>query len=119
MQSNPGMMPSVPASRVSPAPAQQPLRRGLRVYIMTLGVLAPYRRLHVASELLEEIVEATTRRETDVEELALHVQTTNTQGLAFYQRHGFEKVQLVKDYYIKNKGVVPPDAWALRRRIIR
>ncbi|KAJ3177261.1 hypothetical protein HDU87_004512 [Geranomyces variabilis] len=85
-----------------------------RVYIMTLGVLSPYRRLRLGSALLTRIIEAVEEEGTAVE-LALHVQTTNAQALAFYERHGFVKVGLCKDYYSKNKGVLPPDAWALRR----
>ncbi|KAJ3153793.1 hypothetical protein HDU86_005126 [Geranomyces michiganensis] len=85
-----------------------------RVYIMTLGVLSPYRRLRLGSELLTRIIEAV-EQDQSAAELALHVQTTNVQALAFYERHGFVKVGLCKDYYSKNKGVLPPDAWALRR----
>ncbi|KAJ3172598.1 hypothetical protein HDU88_005927 [Geranomyces variabilis] len=85
-----------------------------RVYIMTLGVLSPYRRLRLGSALLTRIIEAVEEEQSAVE-LALHVQTTNAQALAFYERHGFVKVGLCKDYYSKNKGVLPPDAWALRR----
>ncbi|KAI8913906.1 acyl-CoA N-acyltransferase [Powellomyces hirtus] len=89
-----------------------------RVYIMTLGVLSPYRRLHVGSALLTRIMDSVAN-DYSVQELALHVQTTNAQALAFYQRHGFVKVAHVKDYYSKNKGVLPPDAWALQRAFAR
>ncbi|KAI8821372.1 putative acetyltransferase family, partial [Fimicolochytrium jonesii] len=89
--------------------------RHCRVYIMTLGVLSPYRRLRVGSALLGRVEEAA-GKDAGVVELALHVQTSNTQALRFYERHGFVKATMVKDYYIKN-NVQPPDAWVLRKSV--
>ncbi|TPX60282.1 hypothetical protein SpCBS45565_g07558 [Spizellomyces sp. 'palustris'] len=86
-----------------------------RIYIMTLGVLSPYRRLHIGSALLNQIVRHAVG-DVSVEQLCLHVQTTNEEALRFYERHGFEKVCLFEGYYARNRGVVPPDAWFLRRK---
>jgi ribosomal protein S18 acetylase RimI-like enzyme len=44
----------------------------------------------------------------------LHVQTSNTAGKAFYERHGFVEVGLHKGYY---KKIAPHDAWILERVI--
>lgn len=85
---------------------------------MTLGILSPYRRLHVGSALLERIVE-NVAGDLFVAELALHVQTTNREALRFYERNGFVKVVEVPGYYSKNKGVEPPDAWFLKRDLGR
>ncbi|KAI9095121.1 acyl-CoA N-acyltransferase [Phlyctochytrium arcticum] len=87
-----------------------------RIYIMTLGVLAPYRRLHVGSHLLDHIIQFA-QETPHIYQLCLHVQTTNTAALAFYERKGFEKRQLLSGYYARNKGVEPPDAWFLVRII--
>ncbi|KAJ3118275.1 mitogen-activated protein kinase binding protein 1 [Physocladia obscura] len=80
------------------------------LYIMTIGVLAPYRRLGIGSALLSTLV---TRAATELSlgSIQLHVQTTNTDAMRFYAKHGFESVKFVEGYYRLNKGVVPPDAY--------
>lgn len=45
--------------------------------------------------------------------LCLHVHVANINALKFYIRNGFQIVCEVKDYYISNKGVEPPDAYLL------
>ncbi|KAI8622232.1 acyl-CoA N-acyltransferase, partial [Chytriomyces sp. MP71] len=86
------------------------------LYIMTIGILAPYRRLGIGSSLLSSLI----TRATDDPTLAyiqLHVQITNTEALAFYAKYGFRVVVRVDGYYRLNKGVIPPDAYLLRRNV--
>ncbi len=42
----------------------------------------------------------------------LHVQVGNDVALRFYQKHGFEIAETIKDYY---KRVVPPDCHVVKR----
>eukprot|EP00667_Euglena_gracilis_P024122 EG_transcript_27542 len=85
----------------------------LRLYIMTLGVLAAYRRLRIGSIMLERILLAA-EKDDRVKEVMLHVQTNNDEAIAFYKRFGFEVVDEVKDYY---KRIEPPDAFVLVKQL--
>eukprot|EP00906_Rhabdomonas_costata_P009010 RCo012770 len=82
-----------------------------KVYIMTLGVLAAYRRLKVGSKLLQKVLEVASK-DPNVVEIELHVQTSNDEALAFYKSFGFEVICEVKDYY---KRIEPPHAFLLRK----
>lgn len=85
---------------------------GKRMYIMTIGVLSAYRRRGVAKKLLSSAVEHFKQNSSQISELLLHVQTTNTDALSFYESNGFKRVALYKRYY-KQPQVVPPDAYLL------
>lgn len=82
-----------------------------RLYIMTLGVLAPYRSCGIGTKLL-----TTTMDEADqdgsIEEVYLHVQTSNTDALDFYKRFGFEQREKICNYY---KRIDPPDCFVMVR----
>ena len=60
-----------------------------RLYIMTLGVLAPYRRLGIASQLLAHIMKVANEGRVKVSEVYLHAWTANEEGIEFYKKHGF------------------------------
>lgn len=116
---------------------------------MTLGCLAPYRRMGIATSLLAHVLEAagpgkevmlreeanttnasnTTkpkandekndgvpprRRSFKVECVYLHVQTSNEEAKAFYEKNGFVVNDRVEDYY--KVGISPRSAWLLERR---
>lgn len=119
-----------------------------KLYIMTIGVLAPYRRLGIGTQLLRQVravvmaavavrrwrllpPRARLRRhaarlhptrpsqvlhacalEPNLQQLYLHVQTSNHDSLEFYKRFGFTTGEVVKDYY---KRIEPPDAVLLHR----
>ncbi|KAF9159398.1 N-alpha-acetyltransferase 50 [Actinomortierella ambigua] len=68
------------------------------LYIATLGVLAPYRRLGLGTALLEHILEHAAE-DKKIGKVYLHVQTTNEEALAFYKKHGFEQKEKVANYY--------------------
>uniref|UniRef100_A0A7S4GLE3 N-acetyltransferase domain-containing protein n=1 Tax=Oxyrrhis marina TaxID=2969 RepID=A0A7S4GLE3_OXYMA len=87
-----------------------------RLYVMTLGVLEPYRRMGIASQLIRDIVAKVEqeKEKSKISEIVLHMQTSNTPGLQFYERHGFENAKLVPNYYQK---IDPPDAYLLRRTV--
>lgn len=44
----------------------------------------------------------------------LHVQTNNDDALGFYESMGFDKGEVVKDYY---KRIEPPDAYCVSKKI--
>lgn len=112
-----------------------------KLYIMVLGVLAPYRgrgigacmcvysslalfpyyaladtvyHPHFArpgSELLRHVVEAASAQ-SDIKEVYLHVWTSNDDAVRFYTRNGFEVSQTLPGYY---RGISPPDCYVLRK----
>ncbi|XP_065197644.1 N-alpha-acetyltransferase 50-like [Sycon ciliatum] len=84
---------------------------GKQVYIMTLGCLAPYRRLGTGTLLLEHIFKICRQRK-DVDSICLHVQINNEEAIAFYQKFGFEITETEEAYY---KRIEPASAYVLRR----
>uniref|UniRef100_A0A1I8FDS6 N-terminal methionine N(alpha)-acetyltransferase NatE n=1 Tax=Macrostomum lignano TaxID=282301 RepID=A0A1I8FDS6_9PLAT len=85
-----------------------------RLYIMTLGCLAPYRELGVGTKLLEYVFEICSR-DKNIDNIFLHVQTSNEGALAFYKKFGFEIVDTAYNYY---KRIVPPDAYVLQKNLV-
>jgi len=85
-----------------------------RLYIMTLGVLAPYRHYGVGRRLLEIILDHA-KKTNDIEEIFLHVQTSNTEALAFYKAFGFENVGIINNYY---KKISPPDCYIVSKKLV-
>ncbi|KAI8084882.1 acyl-CoA N-acyltransferase [Halteromyces radiatus] len=85
------------------------------LYIMTLGVLKPYRRLGLGDQLLEHILKEASDKENKINKVYLHVQTNNDAAVAFYKKHGFEITRTDKDYY---KEVEPRDAYVLEKLIV-
>jgi len=69
-----------------------------KVYIMTIGVLAPYRRIGIGRRLLQETLKACSEQ-PDCEEVYLHVQVSNEEAIDFYRHFGFVIGETVKDYY--------------------
>jgi len=84
---------------------------GTRLYIMTLGVLAPYRHLGIGARLLEYVMGVCKLR-PQVEEVFLHVQVSNDAAIGFYKKFGFEIIDTIKNYY---KRIEPPDCYVFQK----
>ena len=84
-----------------------------RLYIMTLGVLAPYRRLGIGSMLLHHILNESIKEST-IRDVYLHVQVNNNEALRFYEKFGFQITGLVPQYY---KTINPSAAYELCKQI--
>lgn len=82
----------------------------LRVYIMTLGVLAPYRGLGLGTKLLTHVIDLCSKQ--NVSEIYLHVQTNNDDAIHFYKKFGFEITETIQNYYT---NISPPDCYALTK----
>jgi ribosomal protein S18 acetylase RimI-like enzyme len=89
--------------------------KDLRLYIMTLGVLAPYRQLKIGTQLLNFVFQCAKQR-PDISEIYLHVQTNNDEAIAFYKKFGFEIKETIKNYYSK---IEPPDCYVLTKTVER
>lgn len=68
------------------------------LYLMLLGVLVKYRRSGIASELLQWVI-AKAHATPSISQVCLHVQTSNLEGLSFYEKFGFQILHTCPDYY--------------------
>ncbi|KAL5064811.1 hypothetical protein RYX36_026548 [Vicia faba] len=59
----------------------------VRVYIMTLGVLAPYYGLGIGTKLLNHVLDLCSKQ--NISEVYLHVQTNNEEAINFYKKFEF------------------------------
>lgn len=84
----------------------------VRVYIMTLGVLAPYRGLGIGSTLLNHVLELSAKQ--NIGEIYLHVQTNNKDAISFYKKFGFEITETIQNYYT---NITPPDCYVVTKII--
>ncbi|KAG0206933.1 N-alpha-acetyltransferase 50 [Mortierella sp. GBA30] len=72
------------------------------LYIATLGVLAPYRRLGLGSKMLKHILENAELPPSSgpkIGKVYLHVQSNNEEALEFYKKHGFTVAERCENYY--------------------
>ncbi|GLT60918.1 hypothetical protein SLA2020_336580 [Shorea laevis] len=82
------------------------------VYIMTLGVLAPYRGLGIGTRLLNHVLDLSSKQ--NMSEVYLHVQTNNQDAINFYKKFGFEITDTIENYYT---NITPPDCYVLTKYI--
>jgi ribosomal protein S18 acetylase RimI-like enzyme len=98
-----------------------PVSTPLRVYIMTIGVLAPYRSMGIGGELMEylfDVLRGSSGPRWNVGRVILHVHVGNDRAVCFYEKLGFIRKKLERDYYRRNRGVPdPPDAWKLEKTL--
>jgi len=81
-------------------------RSGTKVgYILSLGVSQQFRKQGIASLLLDQLISHLTSEQfCQVKALYLHVLTTNTQAISFYEHRGFQVHSFLPYYYaIKGK----------------
>ena len=97
----------------SPPLLDRPSERGGKIYLMTICVLSPFRRLGVATALLADVVE--TARKWGVEEVYAHVWVENHAALEWYEKRGFTiDEEVVERYY---RRLQPNGARVVRLRI--
>lgn len=84
-----------------------------RLYIMTLGCLAPYRRLGIGTVMLEHVLKIC-EKDANFDNVFLHVQVNNESAIAFYGKFGFEIVEQKSNYY---KRIEPADAYVLQKNL--
>ncbi|KAF8520471.1 acyl-CoA N-acyltransferase [Hysterangium stoloniferum] len=86
-----------------------------KLYLMTMGILAPYRSRQLGTKALEEILAAaTSHKKPQITCVRLHVQENNEDARRFYERHGFTAVGKEPEYY---KKIEPHGAWILEKKM--
>ncbi|KAJ3964880.1 N-acetyltransferase NAT13 [Lentinula raphanica] len=87
----------------------------IALYLMTMGVLAPYRSRGLGSQALQQIIDAAkSHTKSRIDKIYLHVQISNTEAKKLYERHGFKEAGVHQNYY---KKLVPRDAWIMELNI--
>ncbi|XP_067939364.1 N-alpha-acetyltransferase 50-like [Watersipora subatra] len=81
------------------------------LYIMTLGVLAPYRRYGLGALMLKHVLDLC-ERDGNFDSVYLHVQISNEDAIKFYAKFGFDIVEKKENYY---KRIEPADAYVLKK----
>lgn len=81
-------------------------------HIVTLDVAKAYRRHGVGTELIRESEASMALR--GIRTVLLETGTTNAAGIAFWERHGYRKEAVLKNYY---PGKL--DAFEMRKRIAK
>ncbi|CAG0883656.1 unnamed protein product [Darwinula stevensoni] len=84
-----------------------------KLYIMTLGCLAPYRRQGIGTKMLEHIMNFV-QKDGNFDNIFLHVQVNNESAIEFYKKFGFEIVETKEHYY---KRIEPADAHVLQKNL--
>jgi ribosomal-protein-alanine N-acetyltransferase len=79
-------------------------------YIVTIDVLARYRRVGAGSRLLTEAERCLTA--AGVREIALETATDNASAIAFWQKHGYRTRGIKKRYYPGGR-----DAYSMIKRL--
>jgi len=72
----------------------------IKLYVLTLGVLEPYRRLGIGLKLLEKVLDIA-KRNPQVVSVYLHVHVVNQNAIHFYLKHDFKEMERIQDYYSK------------------
>ena len=72
---------------------------------MTLGCLAPYRRLGIGTKMLEHVL-SIVKDDGNYSSIFLHVQVNNESAIEFYKKFGFNIVETKEQYY-KVSGKLP------------
>lgn len=72
-----------------------------QLYIMTLGCLAPYRRLGIGTKMLEHVLKVV-QEDGNFASIFLHVQINNQSAIEFYKKFGFNIVETKEQYYKVN-----------------
>ena len=78
---------------------------------MTLGCLAPYRRLNIGTKMLEHVLNIV-KEDGNYTSIFLHVQVNNESAIEFYKKFGFNIVETKEQYY---KRIEPADAHVLEK----
>lgn len=88
------------------------------LYIMTLGVLAPYREHGIGKQLITHVFDLVEMSPlcADVVDIYLHVQEGNDDALRFYRGYGFEVTEKLVGYY---KRISPADCFIVRKPVKR
>jgi ribosomal-protein-alanine N-acetyltransferase len=73
-------------------------------YVVTLDVAPEWRRRGLAQRMMRQIEEQA--RAAQCVEMALHVSVENESAVRFYERAGYERTQVVRDFYGRGRDAL-------------
>lgn len=82
-----------------------------RGHIVSIAVLPEYRRMGIASELLEKAMKAL-REVYGCREVYLEVRVSNIPAISLYNKFGYRRVKTIKSYYLDGE-----DAYLMAREL--
>eukprot|EP01116_Phalansterium_solitarium_P021596 TRINITY_DN6784_c0_g1_i1.p2 TRINITY_DN6784_c0_g1~~TRINITY_DN6784_c0_g1_i1.p2 ORF type:complete len:167 (+),score=5.81 TRINITY_DN6784_c0_g1_i1:205-705(+) len=82
-----------------------------RLSIMTLAVLATYRRHGAGAALMQQAMDFCSDHDS-IDEVLIYVQVNNDDAIRFYERFGLRIVDTVKNYYPR---INPPDCYVMKK----
>lgn len=83
-----------------------------KLYVLTLGVLEPYRHLGIGKKLLDKALEIASRN--SVVSVFLHVHVVNKTAINFYLKNDFKEMERIENYYSK---IEEPHCLLLEKRL--
>ena len=89
--------------------------QGRQLYIQTIAVLSPFRRLGIATNLLETIISAIIKYYENVSSVFAHVWEANVEAITWYEQRGFTVEDGTLDGYYRR--LKPSGARVVRRTI--
>ncbi|XP_010519940.1 PREDICTED: N-alpha-acetyltransferase 50-like [Tarenaya hassleriana] len=83
---------------------------GVRIHIMSHGVLAPYRGLGVGSRLLNHALDLCSKQ--NISEIYLQVQKKSEDAIKFYKKFGFEFTDTIRN---DHNNIQSPDCYVVSK----
>jgi len=80
-------------------------------HIVSIAVLPEYRRRGIAKKLMSNVLE-TLKNRYKSNEVYLEVRVSNVPAINLYEKLGFEKVKVIKGYYLDGE-----DAYIMAKRL--
>lgn len=81
--------------------------RSKKAVLISLAVLPEFRRQGIGSKLWQELRQRMQAKGVKV--VRLHVRVSNEAAIKFYERHGFKKLRVERNYYANGE-----DAWLMQ-----
>jgi len=74
-----------------------------RIHIISFGVCENFRKKTIGTTLMNKIMEMASLKYKNVDKVSLYVMKSNTIARKFYEKNGFKKNKLMKNYYSFNE----------------
>jgi len=70
-----------------------------KFHIFSFAVYKKYRRNKIGTNLINKIIDLSLKRYDGIKNISLYVMLSNKEAISFYEKNGFTKNKLIKDYY--------------------